>query len=134
VTLQESQEPEDDAGAGHDAEASWQAAKANLDGVMTVNVESLSRPEHENREEVGTGNESDDQGEDEGALLLANPAREHGICGIVDLPENEAGEDENSQDERHKDVGRCPGILHRAIELVGDPMIVPKAEREAVVC
>lgn len=59
---------------------------------MTVDVESLGRPKHQNGKEVGTRDEGDDQGEGEDTGFLAETLGEHGEFGKLGFPDAEGDE------------------------------------------
>jgi len=71
VATEDGQEPENETGACENAETDGNAPNADTDWVMTVNIESLSGPEHDDGEEVGARDCGDDQGkgEDSGFFL-----------------------------------------------------------------
>lgn len=55
------QEPQDDEGTDQDSETDWHPAEPDLDRVVAVHVEGLGGPEEEDGEEVGAGDECDDE-------------------------------------------------------------------------
>ena len=59
MTPEHAQEPQDDASTSQNSEANGNATDADTNGVMSVDVESLRRPEHEDREEIGPRDEGD---------------------------------------------------------------------------
>jgi hypothetical protein len=63
---------------------------------MPVDIESLGRPEHDNRKEVGTGDEGDDKSQGEDAWCLLKAGGEHGVLGAVDFPEAEGNDEDCS--------------------------------------
>ncbi len=63
------------------------------------------------REEICTGDESDDKGQTENARVLSQSLREHGVLGEFGLPEEEGDEQYDSKDERDEDVNAAPGVL-----------------------
>ncbi len=83
------QEPQDDAGAGHDAKAEGEAADADANGIMAVDIEGLRRPEHQSAEEVGTGDKCDDQGQGKDSRFSLQAGREHRIPGAIGFPDAE---------------------------------------------
>lgn len=93
------QEPEDNAGSGKDAEADGDATDANTDGILTIDVEGLGGPEEQDREEVGTGDEGDDECEDQNSRVLLQAAWEHGELGELPFPDEERS-DECGADEK----------------------------------
>lgn len=66
---------------------------------MTVYIESLRWPEHENGEEVGARNESDDEREAKNARLLTKAFGKHWILRAVSLPKDECSDENEAQDE-----------------------------------
>lgn len=65
------QQPQNDACTCQDRETNGNTSDADTDRIMSVYIECLSRPEHENGEEVSARNESDDERETENARFLA---------------------------------------------------------------
>ena len=59
---------------------------------MTIHIESLSRPEHDDREEVGARDEGDDECESKNPGCLLQAGREHRILCTINLPEAEPDE------------------------------------------
>lgn len=55
--------PENNASAYENGESNGHAANSDTNGVMAIDVEGLRRPEQEDGEEVGTGDESDNKGQ-----------------------------------------------------------------------
>ena len=86
-------------------------SQANGCGIMAVDIESLSRPKHEIGEEVGSGDEGDQEGKRQDARVLLESLREHGEFGAVCFPKQEGDDEDGTEDERRKDMGRTPGIL-----------------------
>lgn len=78
---------------------------------MAVDVEGLCGPEQQNREEVGTRDEGDDEGESQDTGLFPEARWEHWEFGTVDLPEAEGNQQDRSKNEWHKGVSRVPWIL-----------------------
>jgi hypothetical protein len=65
---------------------------------MTVDIESLSRPEHDDGEEICSRNESNDQSQCEDTRFLLEPGREHGMLCAVNLPETEGDYEEEANE------------------------------------
>ena len=86
VAAEHAEQAEHDAGAGDDGQADGEAADADADGVVAVHVEGLRRPEHDHRDEVGAGDEGDDEGKGEDERFLLQPGWEHGVLGPVKFP------------------------------------------------
>ena len=80
---------------------------------MTVNIERLCRPKHEVAEEVGTRDEGDEKGESKNPRGLSEPLWEHGVLRAVRFPEEESYDEDSTEDEWGKNMGRVPGVLHR---------------------
>ncbi|KAK0888204.1 hypothetical protein LTR57_025553, partial [Friedmanniomyces endolithicus] len=71
--------------------------------VVAIDVESLSRPEHQNRKEVGSGDEGDDEGQAKDARILSRTLREDGMLRKFGLPQEETHQQDDAEDERCKD-------------------------------
>ncbi|EPE05084.1 hypothetical protein F503_03689 [Ophiostoma piceae UAMH 11346] len=108
-----------------------QAAQADTDGVVAVDVVGLRGPEHEDREEVGAGHEGDQEREPHGAgargrargarvVVVDEAARHHGELGKAELPDGKGDEHHDSQNKRHDDVGAVPVVLVAAPEQAGN--------------
>ena len=78
---------------------------------MPIDIESLSGPEEEPGEGVGTGNEGDDhrQSEDSGALLES--CRKHWDLCEFSLPEHKGKEEKEADEKRPENVGAVLGML-----------------------
>ena len=92
VAAEDAKEPEHDAGTGQDAEADGDTADADAGGVVAVDVEGLCGPEHDDGEEVGAGDEGNDQRQGQNARLLLQAGRKHGEFGKLDFPDGEEDE------------------------------------------
>lgn len=66
---------------------------------MAVDIESLGGPKQQHGEEVGTGDEGDDQSEGKDARRLLQAGREHGIWCKFGFPSNEGHEQEEANKE-----------------------------------
>jgi hypothetical protein len=104
MTLKDTKEPQGYASASQDAKGDGKASDANLDRVVAVDIERLCRPEHDDRDEIGTGNKRDDKGENQDARFLLQSRWEDGVLSPINFPKNKANEDEESNDERNEDV------------------------------
>ncbi len=93
-----------DASTAHDAEAEGEAADANTNGVVAVDVEGLGGPKQEHREEIGARDEGNDEGQDQIPPRLAETVGQHRVLGAVGLPQTEADDEEDAQQERHEGV------------------------------
>jgi len=89
VATKHAQKPKDDEGSRKDAEADGNATDANANWILTVDVESLGRPEKQDRKEIGAGDESNDEREDQNPRILLQPAWEHGEFGELPFPDKE---------------------------------------------
>ncbi len=89
MAAEDAEEPEDYARACEDRKANGDAADTDADGVVAVDVEGLSGPEHNHTEEVGATYESDDEGEGEDAWFLLEARRKHRVFRAVDFPDAE---------------------------------------------
>ena len=111
MATQDRQQPKHDASTCQNAEPDGDSSDSDTNGVVSVHIERLRRPEHEDREEVGARDECNDERKTENARLLTQTFGEHGVLCAVCLPPDE-GDDENStQDEWCEDMCRAPGIL-----------------------
>ena len=54
VASEDAEKPENNAGACKDGEADGNTSNTHLDWVVAVDVEGLSRPEHDDRKEIGS--------------------------------------------------------------------------------
>jgi hypothetical protein len=89
VAAQDAEEPEHNAGPGEDGEAYGDATDTNTNGIMAVDVEGLSGPEHDNGKEAAARDKCDDEGESEDSGFLLQTSWEHGILGSIDFPKAE---------------------------------------------
>ena len=64
------QRPENDNGTGKNRKSDWDTTDSDADWVMAVDIKGLGWPEHDDREEIGTGDEGDDESEGENARCL----------------------------------------------------------------
>lgn len=78
---------------------------------MAVNVERLRWPKHEDREEVGSGNKSNDEGQTKNPGLLAKTLGEHGMFGSVSFPEDKGDKERDTQDQGREYVCAGPLVL-----------------------
>jgi hypothetical protein len=110
-SLKDTKTDKDNTGTRQDGETDGNTADTDTDRVMSVDVESLGRPEHEDREEVGSRDEGDDQGQDQSSRSLVQAPGEHGKLGELGLPNAESDDEDNTDDERRDNVSRTPFIL-----------------------
>lgn len=61
AAAEHTEQPQHDTSTTHDPKANGKTAHAHGHRVMTVHVERLRRPEHDDGEKVGTRDEGDDQ-------------------------------------------------------------------------
>ena len=55
VSTEDRQQPQDDTGSGQNTETNGNSSDPNSNRIMSIDVESLCWPEHDDREEIGTG-------------------------------------------------------------------------------
>ncbi|KAK1020584.1 hypothetical protein LTS16_026971, partial [Friedmanniomyces endolithicus] len=79
MSAESRESPRNDTAACQDGEADRNTADTDTNWVVAIDVESLSRPEHQNRKEVRSGDEGDDEGRAKDARILSQPLREHGM-------------------------------------------------------
>lgn len=115
MTSEKTQKPQDYAGATQNPKADGKTAHADVDGVVSIHIERLRRPEHQDGEEVAAGDESDDQRQAQGARLLLQSRWEDRVASAVDLPEAERDENDKPENEGGENVSGCPFVLfHRS--------------------
>ena len=78
---------------------------------MAIDIVGLSRPEKEYREEVGTADEGDDQGQIEDVRSLLESRRKHWILGSFPLPDKEGNYEEEADEEGCENMGGSPIVL-----------------------
>src|SRR3984957_11512732 len=78
VASENAEEPEHDDSTSKDAKTDGETTDADANGVMTVDVEGLCWPEHDDREKVGAGDEGDDQSQGQDARFPLKTSWEHG--------------------------------------------------------
>lgn len=98
MSTENGQQPKHDESTSQNGEAYGETSQADTDGIMTIDVERLSRPEHENGKEVGAGDESDDERQGEDSRILSKSFGEHGIFGEIGLPDQESNQEHGSED------------------------------------
>jgi hypothetical protein len=119
VASENAEEPEYDDSTGKDAKADGETTDADTNGVMTVDVESLCWPEHDDREKVGAGDEGDEQSQGQDARFPLKTRWEHGKFGTLDFPDGEGDAECSSEEEGDEDVGRGPFVLFRELAELG---------------
>ena len=67
---EDTEEPKDDDSAGQDTEANRDTSNSDSNGVLTIDVECLCRPEEQNGEEIGSRDKGDDECQDENPRIL----------------------------------------------------------------
>jgi hypothetical protein len=115
VASENAKEPEHDDSTSKDAKADGETTDADANGVMTVDVEGLGRPEHDDREKVGAGDESDDQSQDQDTRFPLKTRWEHGEFSTLHFPDSEGNAECSSEEEGDENVGRGPIILFREL-------------------
>lgn len=111
LSPEDGQKPKDNAGTGENRKANWDTADTDANGVVTVDIEGLGRPEHENAEEVGSRDESDDQSEQQDAGRLHKSPWEHWKLGELGFPHGESDKEGDTEDEWDQDMCRAPLVL-----------------------
>lgn len=104
MTSENAEEPEHNDGTSQDAEANWNTTDTDTGGIMAVDVESLCWPEHDDREEIGAGDEGDDQGQRKNARFLLQARWEHGEFGTLDFPDGESDAECGSEEEGNENM------------------------------
>ena len=115
MASENAEEPEHDDSTSKDAKADGDTADANTNGVMTVDVEGLCWPEHDDREKVGAGDEGDDQSQGQDARFPLKTRWEHGKFGTLNFPDSEGNAECSSEEEGDEYVSRSPLILFRGL-------------------
>jgi hypothetical protein len=93
VASQHRQQPQYDAGTCQDAETDGDSADTNTNRVVSVDVESLRRPEHEDGEEVGAGDERDDERETKDPRFLTQTLGEHWVLRAICFPQDKCDDE-----------------------------------------
>lgn len=102
---EQAQQPQHHAGTRQDTEADRQPSQADSDRVMAVRVVRLRRPEHDEGEEVGAGNEGDDKRQGQGTRGLLQPTGKHGEPGELDLPHDKGDDERDPEEKGNEHVG-----------------------------
>lgn len=111
MSAEHTQEDQHNTGTSQDAKANRKTANTDINRIMSVHVERLGGPEHEHGEEVGAGDEGDDQGQTQGARLLLQTCGEDGVFSTVDLPESKGNQHKEAEYKWSEDMSRAPGVL-----------------------
>lgn len=111
MAAENAEEPKHDDGPGQNAEGDGETTDTDAGGIMAVDVEGLSRPEHDDREEVGAGDEGDDQSQGQDARILLQASWEHGEFGTFDFPDAQDNESCSAKEKGNEDMGRGPFVL-----------------------
>lgn len=111
MSTEHTKQNQHDTGTSQDCEANRKTANTDTNGIMSVYVEGLGGPEHEHREEVGSRDKGDDQGQTQGPRLLLQTGGEDGVFSTIDLPEGKSNQHKEAEDEGSEDVSRAPGVL-----------------------
>ena len=80
---------------------------------MSVDIERLCGPEHQDREEIGTGNECNDESQAQRPGFLLQPCWKDRVLGAIDLPKGKCDQQEETNEQWREDMCRGPGILCR---------------------
>lgn len=105
MSAENAQKPQNHTGTGENREANGDSSDANLYGILSVHVESLRWPEHDDGEEIGTRDERNYQSKCQDSGVLTKPAWEHGVLGKLDFPDGKEDKEHGSDDERNEGVG-----------------------------
>ena len=105
------QKPQDHKSTDQDAESDWKPTNTTSDRIMAVHIVRLSRPEEDDGEKIGSGDEGDDERHGQDPWVLPETAWEHGIFGAPQFPGHECYEQENPEERRGEHVCRVPFIL-----------------------
>lgn len=111
MSIEKTQEPQDYARASQNPKPDGKTAHADVDGVVSIYVERLRRPEHQDGEEIAPGDEGDYEREAQGAGFSLQSRREDGMACSVDFPEAEHDKEGEAEDEWDEDVSGCPVVL-----------------------
>lgn len=82
---------------------------------MAIDVESFCGPEHDHREEIGPGDEGDEQRKAKSTRLLFDARGEDRVLGAIRFPETEGDQQNNAKDQRDEYMGTRPWILSRPV-------------------
>lgn len=110
-TPQQTQQPQNNTGTAQNAQTDGQTAQSDSHGIVVIDVEGLGGPEHDDGEEVGAGDEGDDERQSQRARFLLQPRREDGVFGAVDLPETKGNQEDCTENQWDEDMGSRPFIL-----------------------
>lgn len=105
VSAEHTQKHKHNASTSHDTKTNSETADADINRVMAVDIERLGWPEHNHREEIGTGDEGDHERQAKSSRFLLQAGREDWIFRSVDLPECEGDQQEEANDQWRKNVG-----------------------------
>jgi hypothetical protein len=131
VALENRQQRQDDAGTCQDGESDRDTSDTDADGIvaidldlklaidislamvgfLTTHIESLSRPEHQYREEVRATDKGNYERKPEDARLLSQSLREHRELCSVPFPDEESCQERNAEDKRYEHVCGAPWVL-----------------------
>ena len=111
MTSENAEKPEHNACASKNAKTDWDSTNTNTSGVVPIDVECLCGPEHDDREEVGAANRSDDQRESKNSGLLLETRRKHWELRTLDLPDGKSDQEGCTEQQWYEDVSRFPGVL-----------------------
>ena len=130
MTAEHGKKPENDARSSENRESDGNTADADPNRVVAVDVECLcgchtnisvtlsnfSReakltPEHDDREEVGSRDEGDDEREAQDARILSQTLGKHRILRPERFPEEEADQHGGSENERDEHMCASPAVL-----------------------
>lgn len=101
MTSENAQKPKDYDCTCQDTKTNGQTSDAYAHRILAVYVEGLRWPEEEHGEEVGAGDEGDDEGQGKNTGCLLQTSWEHGVFGEFRFPNHEGYEQEKADDERY---------------------------------
>lgn len=111
VAPEHAQKPQDNKSTDQDAKSDWKTTNTTSDRVMAIHIVRLSRPEEDDGEKIGSGDEGDDERHGQDPWVLPETAWEHRIFGTPQFPGHECNEQENPEERRGEHVCRVPFIL-----------------------
>lgn len=111
LSLRPTEENEYNARAGQDGKSKGKIADANLSSVMSIRIVRLSGPEENDGEEVGAGDEGNDESQQEDPGFSGNGPWKHGEFGKLPLVDDKGEEKEDTNNKRSQYVGGAPTVL-----------------------
>jgi len=111
MASENTEEPEHKTSASQNTHGNGNPSETNSGRMMPVHVESLRGPEHEDGEEISSGDEGDDESQAEDSRFLIESGWKHREFGAIHFPHAETNQQGCAQKEWHQNVGRGPAIL-----------------------